>query len=566
LTDEGKMEDLILGHNWLGRVHQLEGRPFGCGAAERRTIVGALARNAALSPDALFLSETSDEPRAVDYAEAHREVARQASVLVAHGLGRGDRVGVLGHNSIELALVVLSILEAGGVAVLLSPSDPPARTNAQAEFAQARMMLCESSLSAHAGSCAGIRESLTFENLRAKRGEAQSATFPTPAPTDAALVFYTSGTTGAPKAVVQSHFAVAQNAWSLVDHHRIGRETRLLCVLPMHHVNGLEFTIFGALLGGAHTTINKGFDGLRFWDTVARHRIEIASVAPNLLRLLASRPELKGKRPTRLRYLVSAAAPLSTAGAQQVWDRLELRIVQGYGLSEATNFSCLTPTDLEGAEYARWMLEGRRTSIGPALPNQQVQIHRDGRLAQPGEEGEIVIRGHCTMSGYLHNPEATEAMFRDGWVHTGDLGYYLPDADGRKFIHVCGRTKEIAKRGGAMVSLLELDELLAAVPGVADAGATSFPNSWVDEEIGAVVVLRPDAALTEDDILSHCSRMLPYSAMPKRIHFVTGVPRTASGKIRRAEIAEQFAAYREHLFREDRAAWKIANDSSATGL
>jgi acyl-coenzyme A synthetase/AMP-(fatty) acid ligase len=139
----------------------------------------------------------------------------------------------------------------------------------------------------------------------------------------------------------------------------------------MHHVNGLEFTVFGAMLGGGHTVISRGFDGLRFWSTVRQHRIEIASLVPNLLRLLASRPELRGTEPLPLRYTVSAAAPLSISVAQQAWDRLGLRIVQGYGMSEVTNFSCLMPPDLCDAEHVRWMLGGRRTSIGPSLPNRR---------------------------------------------------------------------------------------------------------------------------------------------------------------------------------------------------
>ena len=123
-----------------------------------------------------------------------------------------------------------------------------------------------------------------------------------------------------------------------------------MCVLPMHHVNGLEFTVIGSLLGGGHTVISRGFDGLRFWDTVSEHRIEIASLVPNLLRLLASRPELRRRAPVQLRYTVSAAAPLSIGVARQVWDRLGLRIVQGYGLSEVTNFSCLASPDLDAAD------------------------------------------------------------------------------------------------------------------------------------------------------------------------------------------------------------------------
>jgi long-chain acyl-CoA synthetase len=503
----------------------------------------------------------------VTYSEAHRTVLGQAAVLAENGLKRGDRVGVLGHNSIDFALAVLSILEAGCVAVLLSHLDPPSRTSAQVEFTQVQLVLGEPGLLRVAEAYPFSRGLLSFGQLRAACRQTDMRAFPTPCPTDAALIFFTSGTTGAPKAVVQSHFAAAQNAWSLTDHHRIRPGTALLCVLPMHHVNGLEFTVIASMLGGGHTTISRGFDGLRFWNTVAEHRIEVASLVPNLLRLLASRPELRGKETNhQLRYAVSAAAPLSTGVARQAWDRLGLRVVQGYGLSEVTNFSCLESPDLDAADYSRWMLDGRRTSIGPSLPNQEVEIHDEKGPAAPGVEGEIVIRGHCTMSGYLHNPAATEAMFRGGWVHTGDLGYYLVDDQGRKHFHVCGRTREIAKRGGAMVSLLELDELLAAIPGVADAGATSFPNTWVDEEIAALVVRRADASITEESILRHCSRLLPFSALPKRIEFVTEIPRTASGKIRRNEIAERFAPLREQLFREDRSGSRSADSSAAPGL
>lgn len=214
------------------------------------------------------------------------------------------------------------------------------------------------------------------------------------------------------------------------------------------------------------------------------------------------------------------------------------------------------PINLSAREYADWMLGGRRTSIGPGLLNQEVEVQDMTTGAPAGAEGEIVIRGHCVMSGYLHNDAATEDMFRGGWVHTGDLGYCLPDATGRKFFHVSGQIREIAKRGGAMVSLLELDELLMKVPGVADAGAASFANEWVDEEIAALVVCRSDATVTKEEVFDYCRKMLPYSATPKLIEFVAEIPRTASGKVRRAEIAERFAPFREHLFRDDKSSQK----------
>jgi len=352
-----------------------------------------------------------------------------------------------------------------------------------------------------------------------------------------------------PKAVVQSHYALAQNALSLARHHRILRGMNLLCVLPLHHVNGLEFTILGVLCGGGHTVVCRGFDGLKFWTLVEEHRIEIASLVPNLLRLLADRPALRGGRGKSLRYAVSAAAPLSIAIAESAWSRLGLRIVQGYGLSEVTNFTCVMPPDLSVEEYERWMTKGRRTSIGPALPGQEVRID-----VEAGEEGEILIRGNSVMSGYLHNEQATEEVFSGGWFHSGDLGYAIADGAGRQFIHVSGRVREIAKRSGAMINLLEVDEVLGTIPGVSDFASAAFANKWVDEEIGAVVVKEPDSSVTEESVLEYCRQRLPFTESPKAVVFVEDVPRTATGKVRRAEIASHFAAHADRLFVDRRAA------------
>ena len=119
--------------------------------------------------------------------------------------------------------------------------------------------------------------------------------------------------------------------------------------------------------------------------------------------------------------------------------------MQGYGLSEVTNFSCLASPDLDAAEYCAGCWTAAEPRSVQAFRIRKSKFTINGLLTLPGVEGEIVIRGHCTISGYLHNPAATEAMFRGGWVHTGDLGYYLPDAEGRKHFHVCGRTQRNRK-------------------------------------------------------------------------------------------------------------------------
>jgi len=546
------MSDLILGNDWIGDVHQTGCERFGVGPADRGTMVGALARHARAIPDASFLTDTTNRAPALTFAAAHREVQCRVAWLLQLGLSRGDRVGILGRNSIDFVLAVLATLEAGGVAVPLSPADPATRIASHVEFTETRFLLFDAEIEELATTCRTIERGCSFYEI-AMPVSASPAGIATPRPTDAALIFFTSGTTGTPKAVVQSHRAVAQNAFSLAAHHRISPGTRLLCVLPLHHVNGLEFTIFAALLGGGHTFIDPRFDPLRFWKTVRDSGIHIVSLVPNLLRLLAQCPGLRGGAPLPVRYAVSAAAPLSTAIAQRVRDRLGLRIVQGYGLSEVTNFSCLMPAQSSDGEYERWMLGGRRTSVGSALPWQEVEIWNDDGIASPEVEGEIIVRGHCVMSGYLHNAAATAEAFRGGWFHTGDLGYWLPDGTGRKFIHVSGRVREIAKRSGETVSLLEVDEVLASISGVVDAAAVAFANTWVDEEIAAVVVAQPGSALTEQDIADYCRRVLPFSAVPKSIEIVDEIPRTASGKIRRHAIVGRFAALREHLFKEPTA-------------
>ena len=540
------MTDLILGGDWVRSVHQLPDWPVGAGPARRQTVVGALARAAREAPDASFLSEVDGDAGEVTYARAHRIVRRRAAALKARGVRRGDRVAVLAHTSADFALAVVAVLEAAAVAVPLSPHDPPPRSARKVEFTGARLVLSDDACAQVAGSW--DTASWTFAELDRSAPEPDGVAARRPAATDAAVIFFTSGTTGAPKAVVLSHYAIAHNAWTLADHHRIAPGTRLLCVLPLHHVNGLGFTIIAAMLGMGHTILARGFDAVRFWRIVRERDVHIVSLIPNLLRLLALRPGLQGERPDSLRYAVSAAAPLSIGIVRQVHERLGMRVVQGYGLSEVTNFSCLMPTALSLDAYERWMLAGPRPSIGPALPGHRVEVTLGGEPAGAAVEGEIVIRGPCVMSGYLDDRPATEHAFRGGWFHTGDLGYWLPGEGQARYLHVSGRAREIAKRAGELVSLLELDEVLASIPGVADAGAAAFANTWVDEEIAAVVVRHPGCTLTEDDIIEHCCGALPFAAVPKRVDFVEEVPRTPSGKIRRVELARRFAGCRDRLF------------------
>jgi acyl-CoA synthetase (AMP-forming)/AMP-acid ligase II len=550
------MSDLILGNDWVRPVHRLPNEKFGGSYSGPSTVVGILSRQAAVRPLAPFLTTfVGESSETIGYARACMEVQLRASSLRMWGLKRGERVAILGKNSADFVFAVLAALEAGAVVVPLSPQDTAERLARRVEFTETRFLLYDDGASTLVDCCKTPERACTFcafhREARAMFGISHPPTLPKP--TDAALIFFTSGTTGTPKAVVQSHYAVAKNAFALSEHHRIKPGRCVLCVLPLSHVNGLEFTIFSVLLGGGQTVLCSGFDTLQFWKIVQANNIQVVSLVPNLLRLLAQRPRLSGICRQELDYAVSAAAPLSTATAETVLDHLGLRIVQGYGLSETTNFSCIMPTTLNTSEYGRWMFGGRRTSVGRALAGQEVAIQAEDGLASSGAEGEVLIRGHSVMSGYLHDSDSTTDSFRGDWFHTGDLGYYLESDEGHRYFHISGRLREIAKRSGAMVNLLELDEVLTSIPGVNDAGSAAFANNWVDEEICAVLAVGPSRSLSEQDALEYCRRLLPFSETPKAIRFVDEVPRNSAGKIQRRMIAEQFSHLSATHFVEHRS-------------
>jgi acyl-CoA synthetase (AMP-forming)/AMP-acid ligase II len=222
------MSDLILGNDWVGEVHQTGCERFGVASAGPATIVGALARHARAIPNAPFMTDAGAGAQALAFAAAHRAVQCRAAWLVRLGLQRGDCVGILGRNSIEFVLAVLATLEAGGVAVPLSPADPPARIASHVEFTEARILLFDADTEPLAQACPGVERACSFSEIAAPMSEHPAGIAP-PRSTDAALIFFTSGTTDAPKAVVQSHRAVAQNAFSLAAHHRISPGTRRWC-------------------------------------------------------------------------------------------------------------------------------------------------------------------------------------------------------------------------------------------------------------------------------------------------------------------------------------------------
>jgi long-chain acyl-CoA synthetase len=508
VADDGRTETVSFGRLdrrarafavWLAGEHPGAGTGAGAvGPEARNDAVGPEARNDAVGPEA-----------------RNDAVGPEA---------RNDVVGLVARNDVASVVAIFGTLAAGRPLLLLSPGDPAERVAQQAAALGATTVLGPGDLPAPAA----------LDGLRPG---------PPARPARGADAFYlgTSGSTAASKLVAQTHYAAGVNAAAVVAHHRLGPGDRFLGCLPIHHVNGLHFSLLANLAAGSHLVLAESFSPFGYGALVERYRPRVASVVPSIIEALVAswrRPAV----PAELAYLVTAAAPLPPATARAARAALGVRVVQGYGLTETVNFSTTMPPDLPAGVHAR-LTECEFASVGTAVFGNEVGVlGDDGRRLPPGEVGEVCMRGHNVMDRYAGNPAATAEAFRHGWFHSGDLGHEVEVGAGRMFVVLTGRIKNVAKVGGESVSLDEVDRALRALPYVVDAAALAVPDRWAGEELIAAVALAGPAHPDDATIRADLARILPAAAVPRRIVRRATIPRTATGKLLRPRLAEELSA------------------------
>jgi acyl-CoA synthetase (AMP-forming)/AMP-acid ligase II len=521
-------------------VHSFGGAGFRPPWLHGRTILHHLAARAASQPGEPFVTTVTagQVTGTLTYGELDRHSSAMARWLRReHGIGPGTTAGVLPRTDLDSIVTIFGLLRTGGAALLLSPADPVARLRTLARAAGAGLVLRGPAVadSVYPGAASvpaltALPSAGTAEALTAHQAVEPSAD---------ALVFGTSGSTAAAKLVVQSHYNAVANAAALRQHHDMKPGQRILGCLPLHHVNGLHFTLLGPLFAGAHVMLADSFDPFSYPQLVRDFRPGIASVVPSVLEALLETwrtPEL----PADFRYFVSAAAPLAQATGRRVWQELGTRVMQGYGLSETTNFATTVRPDISADAYRELVLDAEIPSVGVALPWNEVAILRpDGSRAPTSETGEICMRGLNVMSRYAGNPEATAQAFHGGWFHSQDLGYAVTDANsGREFFVIKGRIKNIAKIAGQTVSLDEMERVLLAMNGVKDAACVSLPHRFYGDQIVAAVVFRPGSQV---DVLGELSTLFAAAVLPRRVVALKAIPRTPTGKILRPQLAKSLA-------------------------
>jgi len=374
---------------------------------------------------------------------------------------------------------------------------------------------------------------------------------------DEALIVYTSGTTGPPKGVILTAYNLLVDADGIATWHSLGAEDRLMCVLPIHHVNGTIVTLVTPFYCKGSVVLNRKFKTATFWPLLHCEKVTLVSVVPTLLEfLLDANEDLTSYELERFGGCICGAGPLLKDTAARFEERFHIPIRHGYGLSETTCYSCFLPNDLSTDEHRHWLTGYDCPSIGVPLPHNEMAIlDEDGKPLPPMARGEICIRGRTVCAGYFKREDANHAAFKWGWFRSGDEGFYTYDKMGRPFFFISGRLKELIIRGGVNISPLEIDDLLKRYPGVKCAMAVPFENRYYGEEIAAYVVPQNGVtALTAMELLDFCRSRLPFSKRPKVILFGEEMPYTSTGKPKRLELKARLApllsAYREHQFKE----------------
>jgi acyl-CoA synthetase (AMP-forming)/AMP-acid ligase II len=500
------------------------------------------------------------------YREIFEEVHRTANFLKASGIQKGDRIATVSHNHYDTVAQYFAAFLLGAVAVPVNVGEDDRRIRYVLENSGTKLAFVRDQYLPRIQEIApGLPlriiqtgrktdPSLPHAGTEISKQPPRCDPVQQPALDDDALIVYTSGTTGNPKGVVLSQYNLLVDAMGIAEWHQIADDQKMMCVLPIHHVNGIVVTLITPLYAGAGTVLNQKFHSERFFERISAERVAVVSVVPTLLQfLLHARLDMEAYKLAPFRHIICGAGPLTVDLAQKFEQTFKIPIIHGYGLSETTCYSCFLPIDLSAADHRRWMKKFGFPSIGVPLPVNDMAIHDgEGRELGEGERGEIVIRGHNVMKGYFQDTGANAEAYTHGWFRSGDEGFFRYDDEGRRFFFITGRIKELIIRGGANISPFEIDEVLMHIPGVETGIAVGFENEWYGEEVGAYIKLKPEMQITGEDILKHCRKALPFAKSPKTVVFGEEVPVNSTGKYQRTKLKELFASWKSVQFHENR--------------
>ncbi|MDO5630039.1 MAG: acyl-CoA synthetase [Mobilicoccus sp.] len=494
----------------------------------RSTVADVIRRSARRQPDRVALTFAD---RTWTYADLDEAVTRAAAHLLGLGLSHGDRVAAFGKNSDAYLIGFLACARAGLVHVPMNNQFTTREADYVLGQSGARALLVDPALrevTDRAEGCPAIVLPLrdAGDSLLdiARSGDVPDLDVTVDAE-DLAQLLYTSGTTSAPKGAMMTHRALVHEYVSCIVALDLREDDDPLHVMPLYHSAQMHVFLLPWLAVGATNTLMEAPDPTEILRRMEADGHGAFFAAPTLWVALANHTDFASRDLSTLRKAYYGAAIMPGPVLERLQGKMpELGFYNCFGQSEIAPLA----TVLRPEEHAE-----RPTSAGrPVLFVEMRVVDTDGADVPAGERGEVVYRSPQLCEGYWEKPEETQAAFRDGWFHSGDLVI----ADEAGYITVVDRVKDVINTGGVLVAPREVEDAIYSHPQVAEVAVIGVPDEKWGEAITAVVVRRPDADVTEGDLAAHARERLAGFKVPKQIRFVEALPRNASGKILKREL------------------------------
>ena len=487
-------------------------------------------------------------PAVTTWATLDHRIDALATALLARGITKGDRVLVQSRNCQQMFETMFACFRTGAVYVPTNFRQSPDEVAFLAQASGATTLVCHADFPVHAqvlshlptivipGIIGAAPFGTSYEALIAEH-ESQTIHSADVEHDDPAWFFFTSGTTGRPKASVLTHGQLA----FVVNNHLADlmpgttHADASLCVAPLSHGAGVHQLVQTAR--GVKTILPEGdrFDVEQAWSLVEKWRVTNMFTVPTIVKLLTEHPAAATADKSSLRYIIYAGAPMYREDQKHALTVLGPVLVQYFGLGEVTGNITVFPPGLHDLDDTK----GRPGTCGYERTGIQISIQDDqGQERAPFETGEICVCGPAVFAGYYDNPEANAKAFRNGWFRTGDLGHM--DAQG--FLFITGRASDMYISGGSNVYPREIEEKLLTHPAIAEVAIVGVPDRTWGEVGIAAVVLRPGASLDEPTLLAWLEPHVARYKRPRRIVFWDDLPKSAYGKITKKAIRQELEA------------------------
>ena len=477
--------------------------------------------------------------RTLTYGQLDDLIRRLAGGLVARGFQKGQVLGIMAPNIPEYAVVFHGVAFAGGTVTTINPTYTAHEVKHQLETAGATILVTVGmflDIAKEAVEGTKVEEifvlgevpegAASFTELL---GEPLAEQVPVDIH-DIVVLPYSSGTTGLSKGVMLTHHNLVANIVQVLDSADVKPDDVVMAVLPFFHIYGMQVLMNLGLAAGATIITMPRFDLPQFLELHQNHKVTRSFVAPPIVVALAKHPLVDQYDLSSVQQVFSGAAPLSAELALEAGQRLGCEVVQGYGMTELSPVTHLTPV----GQY-------KPGSVGVTVANTELRIVDVATGEDQGldADGEVWVKGPQVMKGYLDNPEATAATIdTDGWLHTGDIGHI--DSDGH--LYIVDRLKELIKYKGFQVPPAELEALLLTHPAIADAAVIGLPDEEAGEIPVGYAVLKADQDVTTEDVQKFVADQVATYKQIRKLTFVDEIPKSASGKILRRILKDQALA------------------------